>query len=86
MDNVFFLRPLILGGGFGWISRNHGALTDNLLSTDIFAAQGRLVRASEKGNENLFWGIREGGGNFGIATSFEFQCAEIRTEVFSDLY
>jgi FAD/FMN-containing dehydrogenase len=76
---------LTLGGGFGWISRKHGYTIDNLISVDIVTADGELVKASAKENPDLFWAIRGGGGNFGIATSFEYQCAEIGTEVYSGL-
>ena len=74
---------LALGGGFGWISRKHGFSIDNLLSADIVTANGDLIHASQNENEDLFWGIRGGGGNFGIVTSFGFKCAKIGTEVFS---
>ena len=74
---------LALGGGFGWISRRHGLSVDNLLSADVVTANGDLIHVSQNENEDLFWGIRGGGGNFGIVTSFEFNCAEIGTEVFS---
>ena len=64
---------LTLGGGLGWMVRKHGCALDNLLSADVVTAEGELVRASTKDNADLFWGIRGGGGNFGIITSFEFQ-------------
>lgn len=76
---------LTLGGGFGWISRRHGLSVDNLLSAEVVGADGVVRRASAEENADLFWGIRGGGGNFGIATSFEFRCAEIGTEVFAGL-
>ena len=76
---------LTLGGGFGWISRKHGLSVDNLISAEVVTADGRLVTASAKENQDLFFGIRGGGGNFGIATSLEFQCAQIGTEVYSGL-
>ncbi len=76
---------LTLGGGFGWISRKHGLTIDNLISAEVVTADGRLLTASENENPDLFWGIRGGGGNFGIVTSFEVSCAEIGTEVYSGM-
>ena len=76
---------LALGGGFGWISRKYGLSVDNFLSAEVVTASGRLVTASEYENSDLFWGIRGGGGNFGIVTSFEFKCADIGQEVYSGL-
>jgi FAD/FMN-containing dehydrogenase len=74
---------LTLGGGFGWISRKHGLSVDNLISAEVVTASGDLVTASESENPDLFWGIRGGGGNFGIATSLVSRCADIGTEVYS---
>ena len=76
---------LALGGGFGWISRKYGLSVDNLISAEVVTADGQVVTASATENEDLFWGIRGGGGNFGIVSAFEFQCAEIGTEVYSGL-
>lgn len=62
-----------LGGGLGWLSRKHGFAADNLLRAEIVTADGRLVTADAHRNADLFWAIRGGGGNFGIATSLEFR-------------
>jgi FAD/FMN-containing dehydrogenase len=64
---------LTLGGGIGWLHRKHGLTIDQLRSVDLVTAAGDSVRASESENPDLFWGVRGGGGNFGIATEFEFQ-------------
>ena len=64
---------LTLGGGFGWVRAKHGLSIDNLLSVDIVTPDGQFRRASKTENEDLFWAVRGGGGNFGVVTSFEFQ-------------
>jgi len=74
---------LSLGGGMGWISRKHGFSVDNLLSAELVTANGEIVNASKDENSDLFWALRGGGGNFGIVTNFEFQCAKIGTELYS---
>jgi hypothetical protein len=72
---------LTLGGGIGWIMRKHGLSIDQLISVDLVTASGELVRASAEQNADLFWGVRGGGGNFGIVTEFEFRCVPLGTQV-----
>jgi FAD/FMN-containing dehydrogenase len=67
------IAGLTLGGGIGWLMRKYGATVDNLLSVDLVTADGELITASHSVNPDLFWGVRGGGGNFGIVTSFEYR-------------
>lgn len=67
------LAGLTLGGGLGWLMGKYGLTIDNLLSVDLITADGQALRASATEHPDLFWGVRGGGGNFGIVTSFEFQ-------------
>ncbi len=73
---------LTLGGGFGWLSRKHGLTADNLLSVELVTAAGEVLRASAEENPELFWGLRGGSGNFGVATAFEFRLHPFGPEVF----
>ena len=75
------LAGLTLGGGIGWIMRKYGLTIDQLLSVDMVTADGEFVRASEDENADLFWGVRGGGGNFGIVTDFEFRLNPLGPEV-----
>jgi hypothetical protein len=67
------IAGLTLGGGLGWLAGKHGLSCDNLRSIDVVTADGTMLIANADENADLFWGLRGGGGNFGVATSFEFQ-------------
>ncbi len=79
------IAGLTLGAGFGWLTRKYGMTIDNLLSAEVATVDGKVVTASANENQELFWAIRGGGGNFGIVTSFEFQLHAVGPEILAGL-
>jgi FAD/FMN-containing dehydrogenase len=79
------IAGLTLGGGFGWLTRKYGMTVDNLISAEVVTADGQVVIASEDENADLFWGIRGGGGNFGVVTQFQYRLHEVGPEVMSGM-
>jgi FAD/FMN-containing dehydrogenase len=67
------IAGLTLGGGLGWLMGKYGLALDNLRSVELVTAEGKVVRTSKDEEPDLFWAVRGGGGNFGVATSFEYQ-------------
>ncbi len=79
------ISGLTLGGGFGWLTRKYGMTVDNLMAAEVVTAEGKLVYADKNVNDDLFWAIRGGGGNFGVITSFYFQLHPVGPEIYAGL-
>ncbi len=73
------IAGLTLGGGEGWLMGKYGLTIDNLLAAEVVTAAGEVVTASHEENQDLFWAVRGGGGNFGVVTSFEYQAHPVST-------
>jgi FAD/FMN-containing dehydrogenase len=80
------IAGLTLGGGIGWLMRRHGAVVDNLLAVDLVTVDGDRIRASADEHPELFWGLRGGGGNLGVATAFEYRLHDVGPVLAGPIY
>ncbi|MDX1659031.1 MAG: FAD-binding oxidoreductase [Nitriliruptorales bacterium] len=81
IDSRTGVAGLTLGGGLGYLARKYGLALDNVIGYDVVTADGELVHASGERNEDLYWALRGGGGNFGVVTAFHFQLHEVGPEI-----
>jgi FAD/FMN-containing dehydrogenase len=79
------IAGLTLGGGLGWLMGKYGLAVDNLIAAEVVTADGQVLRANNSEHSDLFWGLRGGGGNFGVVTSFEYQLHPVGPQVIAGL-